>query len=68
MPVLATLPGKTGPSGHVTDAVLPELSAFAAAYPGYRDTVALDELRAAEYWYLDAGGHVYMDYTGSGLP
>src|SRR5271165_1085520 len=27
----------------------------------------LDELRAAEYSYLDAGGHTYLDYTGAGL-
>jgi selenocysteine lyase/cysteine desulfurase len=68
MPVLATLPEETSPSGHVTGAALPELSAFAAAYPGYRGTTALDELRAAEYGYLDADGHVYLDYTGAGLP
>jgi selenocysteine lyase/cysteine desulfurase len=28
----------------------------------------LDELRATEYAYLDANGHVYLDYTGAGLP
>jgi selenocysteine lyase/cysteine desulfurase len=27
----------------------------------------LDELRASEYGYLDRDGHVYLDYTGSGL-
>jgi selenocysteine lyase/cysteine desulfurase len=27
----------------------------------------LDELRATEYGYLDRYGHVYLDYTGSGL-
>jgi selenocysteine lyase/cysteine desulfurase len=27
----------------------------------------LDELRAAEYGYLDRDGHVYLDYAGSGL-
>jgi selenocysteine lyase/cysteine desulfurase len=27
----------------------------------------LDELRATEYGYLDRDGHVYLDYTGSGL-
>lgn len=42
--------------------------AFLAAYPGYRDTAVLDELRASEYSYLDAGGHNYLDYTGAGLP
>jgi selenocysteine lyase/cysteine desulfurase len=42
--------------------------AFEAAYQGYLATTALDELRAAEYPYLDAAGHAYLDYTGAGLP
>src|SRR3984957_2662739 len=41
---------------------------FNAAYPGYEATARLDELRATEYSYLDEGGHVYLDYTGAGLP
>jgi selenocysteine lyase/cysteine desulfurase len=41
---------------------------FWSAYPGYRSTALLDQLRAAEYSYLDAGGQVYLDYTGAGLP
>ena len=44
------------------------MSDFRAAYPGYGATSKLDELRAAEYAYLDEGGHVYLDYTGAGLP
>jgi selenocysteine lyase/cysteine desulfurase len=28
----------------------------------------LDDLRATEYDYLDRDGHVYLDYTGAGLP
>ena len=48
--------GKTEPPG------------FLSAYPGYRNTTLLDRLRATEYSYLDAGGHVYLDYTGAGLP
>jgi selenocysteine lyase/cysteine desulfurase len=40
---------------------------FLAAYPDYATTSRLDELRAAEYSYLDDGGHVYLDYTGAGL-
>jgi selenocysteine lyase/cysteine desulfurase len=44
------------------------LAEFIGTYPGYLDTSALDELRAAEYGYLDAGGHAYLDYTGAGLP
>jgi selenocysteine lyase/cysteine desulfurase len=43
------------------------MSDFLAAYPGYEATSRLDELRATEYSYLDAGGHVYLDYTGAGL-
>jgi selenocysteine lyase/cysteine desulfurase len=46
----------------------PEPDGFRSAYPGYRDTALLDQLRATEYSYLDAGGHVYLDYTGAGLP
>jgi selenocysteine lyase/cysteine desulfurase len=41
---------------------------FLSAYPGYRSTALLDKLRVTEYFYLDAGGHVYLDYTGAGLP
>jgi selenocysteine lyase/cysteine desulfurase len=34
----------------------------------YATTSRLDELRATEYGYLDERGHVYLDYTGAGLP
>jgi selenocysteine lyase/cysteine desulfurase len=60
MAVLSTLAER--PAG------APEVPAFEAAYPGYLATTALDELRSAEYGYLDAGGHAYLDYTGAGLP
>jgi selenocysteine lyase/cysteine desulfurase len=43
------------------------VSDFYTAYPDYAGTGRLDELRAAEYAYLDSGGHTYLDYTGSGL-
>jgi selenocysteine lyase/cysteine desulfurase len=43
------------------------VSEFLAAYPAYRATAVLDELRATDYAYLDKGGHTYLDYTGSGL-
>jgi len=46
----------------------PEPPGFPAAYPGYRGTALLDRLRATEYSYLDAAGHVYLDYAGAGLP
>ena len=41
--------------------------AFLDSYPGYRETTALDELRAREFARLDELGQVYLDYTGSGL-
>jgi selenocysteine lyase/cysteine desulfurase len=44
------------------------MSDFNATYPEYAATVRLDTLRATEYSYLDEGGHVYLDYTGAGLP
>ena len=43
------------------------MSDFLAAHPGYEATSRLDELRATEYSCLDAGGHIYLDYTGAGL-
>src|SRR5262245_55400820 len=42
-------------------------AAFLAAHPDYADTAALDELRATDYARVDAGRHVYLDYTGAGL-
>jgi selenocysteine lyase/cysteine desulfurase len=43
-------------------------SAFTARYPDYLLTRRIDEIRAAEYGYLDTGGHTYLDYGGAGLP
>lgn len=40
---------------------------FLRAYPDYAGTSRLDDLRATDYARLDAGGHVYLDYTGGGL-
>src|SRR6187401_1282068 len=42
-------------------------AAFQQAYPAYRATGKLDELRATEYGRLDRRGHVYLDYTGGSL-
>ena len=42
-------------------------AAFLDANPAFRDTAAVDELRAAEYGRLDASGDVYLDYTGGSL-
>jgi selenocysteine lyase/cysteine desulfurase len=58
----------SGLPGSVENDQRPEPPGFLSAYPDYRDTALLDRLRATEYSYLDAGGHVYLDYTGAGLP
>ncbi|HSK08904.1 MAG TPA: aminotransferase class V-fold PLP-dependent enzyme [Vicinamibacterales bacterium] len=44
-----------------------ELAAFLDAFPGYRATARVDDLRDAEFARLDAHGDVYLDYTGGGL-
>jgi selenocysteine lyase/cysteine desulfurase len=43
-------------------------AAWLAARGGSASALALAELRSAEYSYLDAGGQVYLDYAGAGLP
>jgi selenocysteine lyase/cysteine desulfurase len=43
------------------------LARFRARDPRYDRTGVLDELRRREFSRLDAQGHVYLDYTGSGL-
>jgi molybdenum cofactor sulfurtransferase len=40
---------------------------FLQRHPAYAATQAIDELRAAEYARIDAGGQTYLDYTGGGL-
>ncbi len=45
----------------------PDLASFLDAYPSYRNTRLIDDLRASQYARLDAGEHVYLDYTGGGL-
>lgn len=47
---------------------IPQQSTFLDTYPEYADTAILDHLRATEYRYLDAKNHLYLDYTGGGLP
>jgi selenocysteine lyase/cysteine desulfurase len=63
-----TLNERSGLPGSVENDRRLEPPGFLSAYPGYRGTALLDRLRATEYSYLDAGGHVYLDYTGAGLP
>ena len=41
--------------------------AFRDEHPDYAGTARVDELRSTDYARLDAGGHVYLDYTGGGL-
>jgi len=66
--MIRTLPERPGPPDSVHGDRRPEPAGFLSACPGYSSTVLLDWLRATEYSYLDAGGHVYLDYTGAGLP
>jgi selenocysteine lyase/cysteine desulfurase len=63
-----TLPERPGPLDAIENDRRPEPPGFLPAYPGYQSTALLDRLRATEYSYLDAGGHVYLDYAGAGLP
>jgi molybdenum cofactor sulfurtransferase len=45
----------------------PDYVKFLQAYPSFTATQTIDDLRAAEYGRLDAGEHIYLDYTGGGL-
>jgi molybdenum cofactor sulfurtransferase len=40
---------------------------FVDRFPGYAATAVLDEVRRREFSRLDRLGHVYLDFTGSGL-
>lgn len=44
-----------------------EFEAFLEKYPTYKNTAAIDEVRAKDYKRLDDAEHVYFDYTGSGI-
>ena len=44
------------------------MSDFVTSYPDYADTARLDELRATEYGYLDAGGHTTSTTPAPGWP
>ena len=44
-----------------------EFSAFVESYPGFEQTLLLDEWRKTQYNRLDANGQIYLDYTGGGL-
>jgi selenocysteine lyase/cysteine desulfurase len=64
----ATLNERSGHPEPQEDGRRRDSEAFLAAYPGYPSTVLLDRLRETEYSYLDADRHVYLDYSGAGLP
>ncbi|KFX92869.1 hypothetical protein O988_07092 [Pseudogymnoascus sp. VKM F-3808] len=40
---------------------------FLEAYPKYKTTSHIEEVRRSEYPTLDLQGHIYLDYTGAGL-
>jgi len=42
--------------------------AFQRAFPAFESTAALERLRARDYARLDRQAHVYLDFTGAGLP
>ncbi len=63
-----TLPERSGLPGSTGNGRPPEPLGFLSAYPVYQSTALLDRLRATQYSYLDAAGHVYLDYAGAGLP
>jgi len=44
-----------------------EFEIFLQKYPAYKNTQSIDDLRKKEYSRLDAGEHVYLDYTGGGI-
>ena len=44
-----------------------ELETFLQKYPAYKQTQKIDDLRKRDYSRLDAGEHVYLDYTGGGI-
>jgi molybdenum cofactor sulfurtransferase len=61
------LPATTAPEDFDPERQAEAEAAFLAATPGFRDTSILDELRGSDYARLDAGGDVYLDYTGGSL-
>ncbi len=44
-----------------------EFETFLQKYPAYKNTQSIDDLRKSDYSRLDAGEHVYLDYTGGGI-
>ncbi len=44
-----------------------EFQTFLAQYPSFEKTRSIDILRKTDYARLDAGEHIYLDYTGGGI-
>lgn len=44
-----------------------EFETFLQKYPAYKQTAIIDELRKTDYARLEAGRHLYFDYTGGGV-
>ncbi len=44
-----------------------EFEIFLEKYPTYKKTESIDALRKKDYARLDAGEHIYFDYTGGGI-
>jgi selenocysteine lyase/cysteine desulfurase len=47
--------------------LMSEFETFLQKYPSYKQTSTMDDLRKKDYSRLDAGEHVYLDYTGGGI-
>jgi selenocysteine lyase/cysteine desulfurase len=45
----------------------PEFETFLKQYPSFKKTETIDALRASDYSRLDAGEHIYFDYTGGSI-
>jgi selenocysteine lyase/cysteine desulfurase len=67
--VIATIRGHAGPRRRTRTAgrLAAAHADFRRRYPDFDPNGELAELRRREYGRLDAGNHVYLDYTGGGL-
>src|SRR5262249_20087560 len=64
LPVIAPA---TQPATQPAPSGVPVPARFWQSYPGYRQTAAIDAIRAKHYGYLDRTGHTYLDYAGASL-
>jgi len=54
-------------AGTIPDGIEEAHTGFLSAFPAYKATSVLDDLRKREFSRLDETGHVYLDYTGGSL-